>query len=218
MAPDDKRSQSASRHANTDRNLYEVWKQPTGSAAPRADQWSPELLRMIDWKRFEEVCAEYFRLCGFHATTQSSGPDGGIDVRLYAPNEHSKIVNIVQCKQWRKPVGPKAMREFLGVMTANKLSRGLFVASSTFNEEATRFAAENRIDLIDGRRFLEKILERPPAEQAQLLKVATEGDYLTPSCPNCGIKLVRRENRRNNTIFWGCTNYPRCKFRLNTAA
>jgi len=199
-------------------DLYELWKMPAEGAgaagAPRPDQWSLDLLRAIDWKRFEEVCAEYFRLCGFHATTQSRGPDGGIDVKLYAPKDQSKIVNIVQCKQWGKPIGPTALREFLGVMTASKLSRGVFVASSTFNVEATRFAAENQIHLLDGRRFLNKILERSPLDQKQLLKVATEGDYLTPSCPSCGIKLIKRENRKDNSTFWGCSNFPRCKIKL----
>jgi restriction system protein len=200
-------------------DLYELWKAPAlgagAAVAPRPDRWSLDLLRAIDWKRFEEVCAEYFRLCGFHATTQSSGTDGGIDVKLYAPNDQSKIVNIVQCKQWSKPVGPKALREFLGVLTAGKLPRGVFVTSSTFNDEATRFAAENQIHLLDGRRFLNKIMERPPADQTRLLTVATEGDYLTPSCPSCGIKLIKRESRKDKSTFWGCSNFPRCKYILH---
>ena len=196
-----------------DVDLYALWKASSGE--PKADRWDLDLLRAVDWRRFEEVCAEYFRLCGFHATTQSCGPDGGIDIRLYAPNERSTLVNIVQCKQWRKPVGPKPLRELLGVMTASKLSRGVFVASSTFNGEATRFALENNIHLLDGRRFLAKILERSPADQARLLQVATEGDYLTPSCPSCGIKLLKRERKKDKAPFWGCTNYPRCRYILN---
>lgn len=42
-------------------------------------------------------------------------------------------------------------------------------SSSAFNGEATRFAAENQIHLLDGPRFLNKILERPPVDQARLL-------------------------------------------------
>jgi restriction system protein len=171
-------------------------------------------MRAIDWKRFEEVCAEYFRVCGFHASTQSHGPDGGIDIKLYAPNDQRQIVNIVQCKQWSSQVGPKLMRELLGVMTANKVPRGTFVTSSTFNDDATQFAAKNRIHLIDGKHFLKQILERTQSDQERLLKVATEGDYLTPTCPSCGIKLVTRENRKDKSKFWGCLNFPTCKFRL----
>lgn len=195
-------------------DLYEIWKSTPDASAPRPDQWSLELLRAIDWKRFEEVCAEYFRVCGFHAVTQSHGPDGGIDVTLYAPREKTKIDNIVQCKQWSKPVGPKPLRELLGVMTAKGVTRGIFVTASTFNNQAESFAAENRIRLMDGAGLLKRILDRSPEEREKLLKVATEGDYLTPSCPSCGTKLMRRESRKDQSVFWGCSGYPRCRYTL----
>jgi len=185
-----------------------------GATKSRPDTWSIEPLRMIDWKRFEEVCAEYFRLCGFHATTQSHGPDGGVDIKLYALIDTTRIVSIVQCKRWNKMIGPKHLRELLGVMTATKVTRGVFVTSSTFNDEATRFASENRIHLLDGREFLKGILGRSVADQNRLLEVATEGDYLTPSCPSCGSKLVDRENKKDKSHFWACPNYPRCRYTL----
>jgi len=187
---------------------------PHETAQGRPNKLDLELLRAIDWRRFEEVCAEYFRLCGFHATTQSHGADGGIDIRLYAPNDHLKLVNIVQCKQWGRAVGPKALRELLGVMTASKIARGTFVAASTFNEEASQFAQENKIHLIDGAGFIEKMLIRPAADQQRLLEVATEGDYLVPSCPSCGVKLVKRENKKDKSEFWGCAHFPRCRYTL----
>lgn len=199
-------------------DLYELWKASPGVEAPSPDKWSLDLLRAIDWKRFEEVCADYFRVLGFHATTKTHGPDGGVDVVLYEPQDKSKVMNVVQCKQWKRQVGPKLLRELLGVMTDMKVGRGTFVTSSTFNEEARRIAAENGIHLIDGQGFLEQILKRSPEEQQRLLAVATEGDYLTPSCPSCGIKLLRRENKKDQAWFWGCANYPRCRYTLNAAS
>jgi restriction system protein len=196
-------------------DIYELWDSRDSHAlTARPDKWTLDLLRSIDWKRFEELCAEYFRICGFRATTQSHGPDGGIDIKLYAPNQPDKVVNVVQCKQWSRMVGPKAIRELLGVMTANALSRGVFVTSSSFNDEATQFARENGIHLIDGVALLRKILDRSPEEQATLLGVATDGEYLVPTCPRCGIKLVNRENRMDRSAFWGCKNYPSCRYTL----
>jgi hypothetical protein len=29
-------------------------------------------------------------------------------------------------------------------------------------------------------------------------------------CNRCGSPMAVRENRRNHSYFWGCTNYPRC--------
>ncbi|OGA69349.1 MAG: hypothetical protein A3F77_13545 [Betaproteobacteria bacterium RIFCSPLOWO2_12_FULL_67_28] len=207
-------SEAPARSSDTQDDLYEIWKSSGSTSAPRPDRWSLDLLRAIDWKRFEEVCAEYFRLCGFNATTQSHGPDGGIDITLHAPNDPSRVENIVQCKQWSRPVGPKPLRELLGVMTANGVQRGTFVTASTYNDQADQFARDNRIHLIDGAGLLQRILERPPADQERLLRVATEGDYLTPSCPSCGTKLVRRENKKDRSAFWGCTGFPRCRYTL----
>ena len=169
---------------------------------------------MIDWKRFEELCANYFRVLGFHAVTQSHGPDGGIDITLFSTEDPMHVGSLVQCKQWSRPVGPKHLRELLGVMTDKKVAEGIFVASSSFNDEAIRFAAHNQIDLIDGKSLLRQILALAPVQQKRLLEVATEGDYLTPTCPNCGIKLVTRENRKDKSKFWGCYNYPTCRFKL----
>lgn len=189
------------------------------SLDPIARGWSIELLNAIDWKRFEEVCAEFFRICGFESETQSHGPDGGIDIRLYAKSDRSHVENVVQCKQrTRGAIGPKPLRELLGVMAANGIARGTFATSSRFNDEARRFAKENRIYLIDGKLLVEKILARPAEEQQRILDVATEGDFLTPSCPSCGIKLVKRENRKDKCQFWGCPSYPSCRYTLKFAS
>lgn len=199
------------------RDLYDLWRSASSSEKhlPRPDTWSLELLRAIDWKRFEELCAEYFRLCGFRAITQSHGADGGIDIRLCAASDPTKVVNLVQCKRWNdRPVGLRELREFLGVMTANKLQRGTFVTSSTFNAEGAAFAASNKIHMLDGEEFLKRILDRPVADQQRLLEVATEGDYLTPTCPSCGIKLVKRQNGKDGSEFWSCSTFPRCRYKL----
>lgn len=43
---------------------------------------------------------------------------------------------------------------------------------------------------------------------------APDSDSPAPTCPKCGIAMVRRTSRRGNTPgqnFWGCANYPRCR-------
>jgi len=204
--------------SSTKGDLYEIYKSTGIPVKSPANELGLELLRAIDWKLFEEVCAEYFRICGFHATTQSHGPDGGIDIRLYARNDTSKIENLVQCKRWTNwKVGPKEIRELLGVMTDAKVTRGTFITTSSFNDEAHKFAKANRIHLIDGKEFLEDILARSPDEQQRLLAIATKDDYLTPSCPNCGTKLKEKQNKKDQSKFWACPHYPNCRYTLAIA-
>lgn len=32
----------------------------------------------------------------------------------------------------------------------------------------------------------------------------------TKPCPRCGGMMIVRENKRNHTYFWGCSNFPKC--------
>ena len=170
------RSQSRSSPRAPERNLFATVKSMRDPVAERPEALSLGLLNAIDWKLFEEVCAEYFRICGFQAVTQSHGPDGGVDVRLYAKDDTSKVENLVQCKQWsNRQVGPKALRELLGVMAASGVRRGTFVTTSTFNGEAFQFARANGIHLIDGKQLTKNLLARTAEEQKRLLDVATRG-------------------------------------------
>lgn len=46
---------------------------------PQVDtsRWSLDLLKALDWKRFELVCAGYFEELGFRAKTARGGREGG---------------------------------------------------------------------------------------------------------------------------------------------
>ena len=52
----------------------------------------------------------------------------------------------------------------------------------------------------------------PMQAQRNLLAVCTSGDYTTPTCPSCGIKLVERII--GGKAAWGCRNYPRCRSKI----
>jgi len=43
----------------------------------------------------------------------------------------------------------------------------------------------------------------------QLLDFATAGDWTTPTCPSCGVKMAARNSKRRR--FWGCVHFPKCR-------
>lgn len=175
----------------------------------RPSEWSLDLLRQIEWKRIEELTAAYFREKTFRTETIRAGADGGIDVKLYVKDKVEPFA-IVQCKAWNtQRVGVKPVRELLGVMAHEKVAKGIFVTTGDYTQEAIAFAKENPLNLITGEMLLKGVLALPDDAKARLLAIATEGDYTTPTCPSCGIKMVRRSSDRG--AFWGCSNYPRCK-------
>jgi restriction system protein len=194
---------------------------PLPPQPPSKPVWSLEFLRTIEWKRFEELVATYSRELGYEAKTTRIGPDGGVDVLLYQA-EQPKPIMAVQCKAWNSyRVGVKPVRELFGVMAADGVANGAFFTTNEFTNEALEFAAGKNLDLVDGREFLARINQLPAGGGERLLTMAAAGDYTTPTCPRCGIKMVRRtasKGPNQGQSFWGCENYPRCKSTFNIAA
>lgn len=176
------------------------------------DVLSPGLLNALEWKRFEELVCEYFRATGVRAELTQVGPDGGVDVHLF---DHGAALptGYVQCKAWGRDVDVKLIRELFGVMAANAVKSGVFVTTGDFTPAAREFARGRALDLIDGSEFLRRFHALPQAERSRILRHVTRGDYRTPTCPRCDVKMVLRKAPLKR--FWGCPNFPRCHTVIN---
>lgn len=158
---------------------------------PPATDWSARVFEDIEWRRFEALCAFLFE----------------------------GTAAVVRCKHGLgKPVGVEDLREFQAAMASHKAPRGIFATTSTFTEEARRFARDNGISTQDGQAVLALISTRTPAQQRSLLAIAYEGEYWRPTCASCGVKMVERSARGENRSFWGCVHFPRCRFTLPVRA
>lgn len=195
-------------HANVEPSIRDT---NDASKNLRPTTWSLDLIRDLEWKRFEDVCQQYYERKGIRSETTPLGPDGGIDIRLYQ-DDTGKATAIVQCKAWGdRIVGVSLIRELLGVMTHEKIGKAFFMTSGRYSDDAKATAEANRITLIDGPMLLEMFRRLPPADEEGLLAFATEGDYRTPTCPRCGVKMLRKTGTAGKSDFWGCSTYPRCR-------
>ena len=172
-------------------------------------QWTPELLKRLEWRRFEELCAAYFEALGFRADLAGAGADGAIN--LYAQGSKSASV-IVQCRPWNAHhVGIKPVRELRGAMTSVSVGEGVLVTSGKFTKEARDFAGKEGVSLIDGADLVAKLAALVPEKALALHRLATQGDFQTPTCPSCAIKMISRKSTAHGRRYWGCRNYPACK-------
>jgi restriction system protein len=188
---------------------------PSEPAAPRSKldtrKWSPELLKQLEWRRFEELCAAYYEAQGFTTSVSEGGTPGGVDIFLHAKGAE-RASSIARCKAWDAyRIGAKAVRELRGAMTAAKIAEGVLLTSGRFTQEAVKLAGQEGIQTIDGAALLDKMAALPPEKALALLKFATQGDFLTPTCPVCSIKMISRKSTKEGRKFWGCRNYPACK-------
>lgn len=188
--------------------------EPSTNAKTKPTEWSLELIREIEWKRFEDLCQKFYEAKGIRCETTPLGPDGGIDIRIYQ-DDSGKATSVVQCKAWgARYVGVQPVRELLGVMTHEKIEKAFFMTSGRFSEDAKDVAKGNRITLIDGQMLVMMLKRLPSDGQNELLTFATEGDYTTPTCPGCGKKMRSVPGRAGRPDFWGCPDYPKCRQRL----
>jgi restriction system protein len=172
-------------------------------------QWTEELLKRLEWRRFEELCAAYFEALGFRADLAHSG--AGAEIDLYVEGHESATV-VVQCKPWSAyRVGIKPVRELRGAMTSANIGEGVLVTSGKFTQEARDFAGKEKISLVDGAELVRNITALVPEKAHALLELATRGDFATPTCPSCRVKMVGRKSTAHGRAYWGCRNYPACK-------
>jgi restriction system protein len=161
--------------------------------------------------RFEELCAAYFEALGFRAALAPCGASVNGDIKLYLEG-HERAVIRVQCKPWSAyRIGIKAVRELRAAMVAAKIGEGVLVTPAKFTREARVFAGDEKISLIDGAELVAKIAALAPEKALALLEFATEGDFRTPTCPSCEIKMISRKSTTHGRPYWGCRNYPACK-------
>lgn len=179
--------------------------------------WSDDFMKSLEWKRFEEVCAELLKIQGYNAKVTCVGADGGVDIVI--KDNNGLVVSVAQCKAFgKKPIGVSLIRELFGIMASENVKQGLFFTTSTFSSDAVEFAKNKNMKLIDLRSFVCSISALDSDSRERLYKVATEGNFTTPTCARCDVKMVKRVASTNKSVFWGCPNFPKCRSIINVRA
>lgn len=124
-------------------------------------------------------------------------------------------------KQWKaQKVGVKVVRELYGVQMSRGSAGSIMVTNGRFTEESRKFASDNIMEVIDGRKLERMIAEvqrsgRASPEQGQKAASSPREQEVTPhECPVCDSAMVRRVAKRGANAchaFWGCPQYPACR-------
>ena len=132
---------------------------------------SIEHIRMLDWRQFEHLVAEFYRRQGHRvAGHQQSGADGGVDV--WVRKRRGGGLYLVQCKHWRDTrINASAARELYGVIAAEGAQGGALIATAGFTRDAVAFARGKPLDLIHG-----------PA-LVRMIAAVRAGDPVPPTTP-----------------------------------
>lgn len=99
---------------------------------------------------FENKCMQVIQSMGFSTHSTKTVADGGIDIIAVSSQPLTQGKYIVQCKNWRKPVGEPIVRDLYGVVASDNTVKGILISSSGFTASAVSFAKGKRLELIDG--------------------------------------------------------------------
>ena len=164
-------------------------------------------LQTLEWRRIEELTAYIFSAEGWRAEMTSDGFDGGIDIKLNRKDSPSRRA-YVQCKAWSNQIGVKPVRELYGVMAADSVTEGYFVATGSFTADARAFAAGKTLHLVGGSELISRFTRLSVTDRARILEHVFRGDFSTPSCPQCSSKMVLKGGPEQ---FWACPRFPVCR-------
>lgn len=81
-------------------------------------------------------------------------------------------------------------------MASDRVTEGVLAATGEFTAEARLFCSKNAITPLTGQAFTAKFNDLPPSERHRILADVLDGDYRTPSCPQCEKKMVLAGERR----------------------
>lgn len=117
--------------------------QNNGRADAIAQQHSASYLSDVE---LEKLAAQVYKRMGYKVQHVGQMGDHGIDVLLISPNNQKEIV---QCKQWSKPVGEPVLRDLYGAMMHDQAVRGWIWAPRGFSGPAKAWAKGKSIVLVD---------------------------------------------------------------------
>lgn len=197
-------------------NLFKQSLFNTQQAEKAPNTWSHELIDDVEWRVFEKICMGLWQAKGFEIEETANGGDGGVDFYLCAKDSKVRI-GAVQCKSWKtKQIDVKVIRELQGVVAAENLRLGLVMYSGKLSKGANDFINRPTVTIKQQgtKQIFEQIQRLDIERQQQLLDATIVGDYLTPSCPNCDVKLVIKKAKKSGKEFKACPNFPRCRYTM----
>ena len=89
-------------------------------------------VELIHWRNFERFCAEYFNKLGQKVILGSGTNDGGVDIRVFDPENSSKPLILIQCKRYKKEnkISIETVKSFYTDVLFENAEKGLIATSS----------------------------------------------------------------------------------------
>ncbi len=153
---------------------------------------------------FEEFLAAHFRKNGYKVKTTQKTKDYGADLII----EKGGVSVAVQAKRYADKVGIKAIQEIVSAKDYYHADRTMVVTNNYFTDSAVNLAERCGVELWD-RQTLINTFNLTDFQSFN----ETSGYKDNMVCPLCKGKLRLKRGRYGD--FYGCENFPSCRYTKN---
>ena len=178
--------------------------------------WPHDLIYKVEWRVFEKICMGLWNARGYDIEETPYQDKSGIDFYLLKKGTDVRL-GAVQCNPSNtEQISVEAAQKLQDVVESQTLKLGILMYSGMLNDSAKEFLNQPQVTIKtqDALEIYKQITELELEQQQYLYDSTIVGDYLTPSCPNCDVKLITRRAKKTGKKFQGCPNFPRCRFTM----
>ena len=168
-------------------------------------KFNSDFLAKLEWKRFEELVADYYAKTGVVATRTKTGPASPTHIKISWKGEPRPFASVACIAHPVGLVDAKPLQDLVAAIATEDIRRGYVVTSGKFSVGARDYGEEKHLTLLPGDIFLEKLNALPEAARNEIMQAVTSGDYQTPSCPKCETKMVKSITDPSQ---WQCPTHP----------
>ena len=152
---------------------------------PRNESECLQTLLTVNPRGFEHLVERLYRAMDYETAITPPKSDGGRDVLAWRNKKGRSEQLRIECKRYSKPVGVAIPRALLGVVSDEKVNKGVVVTTSRFSKGAHAFETRNpRLELINGQGLVELMNSylgpRWPLQVETLIAESANSAQVTP--------------------------------------
>lgn len=159
----------------------------------------------MDGFQFEVFLKVLFKQLGYKPVVTKKSGDFGADLILLGKN---KIV--IQAKRYgyKNNVSLDAVREIYAAKAFYQADEAWVITNSFYTKQAIELAKACHVKLLDRHNLQKFIIQVNPEQSATDIYNTIEP--ANRKCSVCGNEMIVRVSKKNNSRFFGCSNFPNC--------
>ena len=154
-------------------------------------EWTPQLLAGLDWRRIVELAKALATDAGYECSLTTADLSAGAEFIMSAKRGKLKRQSLVRIASWHRwRATEDCVESFARRMIAQKVQAGVYIAPLGFDSSALMSAAKAGIETVDGELLAAKLNSLPTKDHDFYFDLGVCGTATTPTCPLCLKRLV----------------------------